>query len=53
MAEFENTYVRIRCPGHCDECQYAEFAYDKNWDLVLIRCKLPKLVAPNTYLMEA
>lgn len=55
MSEFDNTSVGFRCPGECSglsTCPYAELAYDKNWDLVLVRCKLPKLIAPNTWLMR-
>lgn len=55
MTEFNNTFVAFRCPGHCDglgTCPYAELVYDKNFEHVAVRCKLPKLIAPNTWLMR-
>ncbi len=55
MTDSENTSVVFRCPGHChgiSTCPHAELVYGENWELIAVKCKLPKLIAPNTWLMR-
>lgn len=53
MTEYDNTSVGFRCPGQCyglgGACPYAELVYE-GWVLIAVECKLPKLIAPNTWL---
>jgi len=55
MSATNSDQFGYRCRGHCyglSKCPHAELVYGGNGELVAVRCKLPKLIAPNTWLIK-
>jgi len=44
----DNTVPEIRCPGHCDDCQFAIYSWVG--DQKYIQCNIPIQMGPHTWL---